>query len=158
MENIDKAVDFGNPEALEAELSAVEAPVEEAKPKAKRKRKPVMITCPECGHVFERPHVKRGVLSGIKVEDMTEDQLKIEYRNARSVHYKQTKAKGKATDKAQERLDKVIAIMEEQGIAPGTRKAAAPVDAGDIANLIKAGKVSVEDIQALLDSVDEDTE
>ncbi len=44
-------------------------------------------------------------------------------------------------------------MMEEKGIAPGTRTAAASkaVDAEGIASLIKAGKVSVEEIQALLD-------
>lgn len=118
----------------------------------------VSIVVPEgvkAGEEFDYtlPTKRRGVLAGLKLVDMTEDQLKIEYRNAKSVHYKQEKASGKASDKAQERLDNVITMMEERGIAPGTRTAAASkaVDAEGIASLIKAGKVSVEEIQALLD-------
>lgn len=119
----------------------------------------VTITVPEgvkAGEEFDYtlPARRRGILAGLKLTDMTDDQLKIEYRNAKSVHYKQEKANGKATPKAQERLDNVVARMEEKGIAPGTRQAAASktVDAEGIAGLIKAGKVSVEEIQALLDA------
>lgn len=118
----------------------------------------VTITVPEgikAGEEFDYtlPSRRRGVLAGLKLTDMTDDQLKIEYRNAKSVHYKQEKANGKATPKAQERLDNVVARMEEKGIAPGTRQAASKtVDAEGIAGLIKAGKVSVEEIQALLDA------
>ena len=149
MEN--KPVDFSNPEALEAELAAVEAPVEK-KAKVKKERKPRMVTCPHCGKEFELPKAaKRGIVAGIPVEEMTEDQLKIEYRNAKSVHYKQTKAKGQPTEVAQARLDKVVEEMTKRGIEPGTRTTRATVDASAIAELIKSGKVSVDDIQALLD-------
>lgn len=156
MENT--AVDFNNPEALEEELKAMETP-EEPKAKTKRVRKPrvLKVVCPSCEHEFDFEVPKgagggRGVLAGIALEDMTDDQLRIEYRNAKSVHYKQTKAKGEATDKAQERLDNVVARMEEKGIVPTARAAAQTVDANAIADLIKAGKVSVDDIQALLDN------
>lgn len=177
-----KAVDFNDPKSLEEELAVVEAPKKAAPKKAKKKRAPkvikvkapagakagdmfehniaepriVTITVPEgvkAGEEFDYtlPARRRGVLAGLKLEDMTDDQLKIEYRNAKSVHYKQEKA-GKIAPKAQERLDNVIARMEEKGISPGTRQAAKTVDAEGIAGLIKAGKVSVEEIQALLDA------
>lgn len=164
-----QAVDFNNPEAMEAELAAMEAPVE-TKAKVKKPRKPRVITIEvteeiallDVGQTFEYeiPAATRGgggsgILAGIAVEDMTEEQLKIEYRNANSVHYKQTKAKGVASEAATERLEKVKAIMEAKGIAP-TARAAAQVDANTIAALIKAGKVNVDDIQALLDGADQE--
>ena len=152
-----KAVDFNDLESLETELTAVgvEAP-KAKKEKAPRKPRIIIITVP-AGLIegdtfeFEVPVADRrsGVVAGIPVEEMTEEQLKIEYRNANSVFYKQTKAKGVASDVATERLNKVKAVMADKGIAP-TSKAAAPVDAEAIANLIKSGKISVDDIQALL--------
>lgn len=154
-------VDFNDVASLEAELAAAEAPKEEKKAKKKAARKPrvLTITVPEGlvgGDTFEYEVPKktssRGAVAGIPVEEMTADQLKIEYRNANSVFYKQTKAKGQATPEATERLEKVKAIMEEKGIAPTSRKAASKVDANVIANLIKAGEISVDDIQALLDA------
>lgn len=156
--NEDRPVDFNNPTALEEELKALEeAPEKEAakKTKVKKPRKPRIVTCPECNHSFELPKASkgggRGILAGIKVEDMTDDQLKIEYRNAKSVHYKQAKAKGTPTPEAQARLDKVVEIMTERGVAP-TARASTKVDAETIANLIKTGEISVDEIQALLDA------
>ena len=52
------------------------------------------ITCPHCGGTItiERPAPqRRGVLAGIALEDMTDEQLKIEIRNAKSVLYKAQK-------------------------------------------------------------------
>jgi len=52
------------------------------------------ITCPHCGGVItiERPAPqRRGVLAGIPLEEMTDEQLKIEIRNAKSVLYKAQK-------------------------------------------------------------------
>lgn len=52
------------------------------------------ITCPHCKNVItiERPAPqRRGVLAGIALEDMTDEQLKIEIRNAKSVLYKAIK-------------------------------------------------------------------
>ena len=78
---------------------------------------------------------------------MTADQLKIEYRNANSVYYKTTKA-GRDATKAGERLERVKAAMEAAGIQPTARTTT--VDANTI-NLIKSGKVSIDDIQTFLD-------
>lgn len=88
--------------------------------------------------------------AGIPLEEMTDDQLKIEYRNANSVAYK-TKKAGRDATKAEERLEHCKAEMEKRGIQP-TARAAAKVDAATVANMIKSGALSVDDIQALLDA------
>jgi hypothetical protein len=52
------------------------------------------ITCPHCNEVIviERPAPqRRGALAGLTLEEMTDDQLKIEIRNAKSVLYKAEK-------------------------------------------------------------------
>lgn len=160
-----KQVDFNNPESVaealaEAETQAAETATTEkaAKPKKPRVIK-VSYTADKdikAGETIEFDYEipagtgKRGMLVGIPVEEMTEEQLKIEYRNANSVYYKQTKA-GKDATKAKERLDKVLAVMEEKGIKPTGRGSSAPVTAAAVAELIKAGKISAEEIQALLD-------
>ena len=153
---VDKAVDFNDIASLEAEMEAVKAP-KEKKAKGPKKPRIITITVPEGlveGDTFEfeipESSTRAGVVAGIPVEEMTEEQLKIEYRNANSVYYKQTKAKGVASPSATERLEKVKAVMAENGIAP-TAKAGAKIDAAAIAELIKSGVVSVDDIQALLD-------
>lgn len=163
----EKAVDFNDPAAINAELDAQAAAAEvtpEAKPKKPAKPRIIKVS-----HVAEKDYKagdtiefdyevpksasSRGMLVGIPVEEMTDDQLKIEYRNANSVFYKQTKAKGVATPAATERLEKVKAVMASKGIVP-TARGSKEVDANDIAALIKAGKVSVDDIQALLDQAE----
>lgn len=151
---------------MEEELGAAaetanEAPVaKEKKPKKPRVIK-VTFTAPKdiaAGETVEFDYElpastgTRGVNSGIAIEDMTAEQLKIEYRNANSVLYK-TKKAGRDITKAQARLDAVVAAMEAKGIKPGSRVAAeVKVDASTIAELIKTGKVSIEDIQAMLDA------
>lgn len=156
------AVDFSNPDALAAELDAMEAEkaTEETKTKTKKASKPRIVVCPSCGHEFELPKAKRGTLAGIPVEEMTEDQLKIEYRNASSVLYKTQKAakEGKnvregSLEAAQARVNKVKAIMDEKGIAPTAR--ATKVDAADVAKMIANGVISVDDIQKMLDQLQE---
>lgn len=160
-----KKVDFNNPESVaeaiaDAETQAAETATSEkaAKPK-KPKTVKVSWTADrdiKAGETVEFEYElpvsagKRGIVAGIPLEEMTEEQLKIEYRNANSVFYKQTKA-GKDTTKSKERLDAVLAKMEEKGIKPTGRAAAAPVTAASIAALIKAGKISAEEIQRLLD-------
>ena len=162
-------VDFNNPDELEKELAAANEAAETEADASTKTRKPkgpkvikVTFTADhdiKAGETitfdYEVPASARrvGVNNGIALEDMNEAQLKIEYRNANSVLYK-TKKAGRDATKAQERVDAVLAAMEAKGIKPGTRVAVAaqPLDAAGIANLIKSGKVSVEDIQKLLDS------
>lgn len=160
-----KNVDFNNPESVaeaiaEAETQAAETATSEkaAKPKKPKTVKVSWIADRDikAGETVEFEYElpvsagKRGIVAGIPLEEMTEEQLKIEYRNANSVFYKQSKA-GKDTTKSKERLDAVLAKMEEKGIKPTGRAAAAPVTAASIAALIKAGKISAEEIQSLLD-------
>lgn len=159
-----KKVDFNNPESVaaaiaEAETQATETATDKsAKPK---KPKTIKVTYTadrdiKAGETiefeYEQPASagKRGILVGVPLDEMTDEQLKIEYRNANSVYYKQSKA-GKDTTKAKERLDAVLAKMEEKGIKPTGRGSAAPVTAASIAALIKSGKINAADIQALLD-------
>ena len=162
-----KQVDFNNPESVaqaleEAETQAT-ANAEGAAEKAPKVKKPKVIHVSytvdkdvKAGETIEFDYEvpvsasRRGMLTGIPVEEMTEEQLKVEYRNANSVYYKTTKA-GRDATKAKERLDKVVAIMEAKGISRGTRGSSAPVTAESVAALIKAGKISAEEIQAILD-------
>lgn len=171
-ENENTPVDFENPEALAEALASTEAATDvESKTKERKPAKPRII---KVSHVCDKDYAAgetiefdfevpkgagggRGALLGIAVEEMTEEQLKIEYRNANSVYYK-TKKAGKNADsiaRAEERLNKVKAVMEAKGIAPSARAAAQNVDATYIATLIKSGQVSVDDIQKLLDGAAE---
>ena len=161
-------VDFSNPEAAEAAIAAATAELVAATPadkkeKAPKEKKPKVVKVTfvadkdyAAGETisfdYELPKSEgiRGVNSGIALEDMNEAQLKIEHRNASSVLYKTKKAGNDAT-KAQARFDAVVAQMEAKGIKSGTHTA--NVDAATVAELIKSGKISVDDIQALLDGV-----
>lgn len=162
-----KQVDFNNPESVAEALAEAETQAAEttaSTEKASKPKKPRVIKVSftadkdiKAGETIEFDYEipaaanKRGILNGIPVEEMTEDQLKIEYRNANSVYYKTMKA-GRDASKAKERLDKVVAVMESKGIARGTRGSSAPVTAESVAALIKSGKISAEEIQKLLDS------
>lgn len=80
----------------------------------------VDVTCPHCQQAFqieiERPvHTgtvgRRGKLSGKTLEEMSDDDLKVELINSKSVLYKATK-RGAAADviaKNQERVDAAVA-------------------------------------------------
>jgi hypothetical protein len=84
---------------------------------------------------------------------MTDDQLKIEYRNANSVAYKTKKnplAKPESVERTQTRLDAVKAVMDVRGIAPTGKSH--EVTAANVADMIKSGKISIADLQALLDA------
>lgn len=155
----EKAVDFSNPEALEAELVATEVKT----PKERKPAKPRVIKVSfiadrditagetvEFDYEVPKSARTRGIVAGIPLDEMTPDQLKIEYRNANSVFYK-TKKAGRDASKAEARLEACKAEMSKRGIQPTARGAAA-VDAEAIAALIKSGQISVEDIQALLDA------
>lgn len=155
-------VDFNNPEALEAELAAVgtEAAKKEATPKKKKPRViKVSFTATEdiaAGTTvefdYEIPATARrsGAVAGIPLEDMTVEQLKIEYRNAQSVLYKARK-KGTATPAQEERVEKVVAALKKAGVTPGTRATAVAPTASTVAALIKSGQISIDELQALLE-------
>lgn len=156
-------VDFNNPEALAAELEAAGTQV--AATKEKKEPKPRVI---KVSYVADKDYAAgdtiefdyevpksagiRGQLLGLTLEEMTNDQLKIEFRNANSVHYKTKKAGGDAT-RAAARLEAVKAVMAAKGIQP-TGRAATPITAAVVAELIKDGKISVEALQALLNGED----
>ena len=152
-------VDFANPTDLEAELAA--AP--EKKEKAPKVVKPRIIKVSyvaqkdiAAGEVIEFDYElpksagSRGQVQGIPLTEMTDDQLKIEYRNANSVFYKTEKA-GRDSSKARTRLDAVKDEMAKRGIAP-TGRVSTALDAKGVADLIKSGKLSVDDIQKFLDA------
>ena len=159
-------VDFNNPEAIESELAAAESTETAKAPKEKKPAKPRMIKVTytadhdiKAGETIEFEYEvpkaeRRGQVVGIPLEEMTDDQLKIEYRNANSVHYKTVKA-GRDASMAKERLDACKAEMDKRGIAP-TGRGGAKLDAETIAAAIKSGKVSAADIQALLDAASEE--
>lgn len=159
----DTAVDFNNPESIAEELTAADVNPS-TEPKAKKPRKPRVVkvtfvadkdyaTGETISFDYELPMSvsTRGAVAGIALEEMTDDQLKIEYRNANSVAYKTKKAGHDAT-KAETRLNACKAEMEKRGIQPTARGNAVAVDAKSIANMIAQGKISVEDIQKFLDA------
>lgn len=159
------AVDFNDAESIEAELAAAATVAAPVKDKVKKIAKPRVITIThiadkayaagdEIVFDFEVPKSAggRGIVSGIELADMTTDQLRIEYRNANSVAYKAAKA-NKNPDtiaKSKARLEAVKAEMEVKGIQPTARGAKVEINAATIAEMITSGKVSVEEIQALL--------
>lgn len=156
-------VDFSNPDAIAEELAAAGTDVAEKAPKAKKPAKPRVIKVSfvadkdiAAGETvtfdYEIPKSEgiRGIVAGIPLDEMTDDQLKIEYRNANSVFYK-TKKAGKDATKAETRLNACKAEMEKRGIQPTARGTAA-VDAVAIANLIKNGKIDLNELQSLLDA------
>lgn len=165
MENT--AVNFDDPDSVNAALAATaeeELTAGDA-PKAKKPAKPRTIKVTwtadrdiAAGETIEFEYevpkgMRRGAVAGIPLEEMNDDQLKIEYRNANSVHYKTVKA-GRDATKAAERLERVKAEMAKRGIQP-TSRTQAPVTAETVAELIKSGKISVDELQSLLDAGDE---
>ena len=156
-------VDFDNPEALAEELAAVGTTVSEKAPKEKKPAKPRVIKVSFTAdkdilagetvtfdYEVPKSDAVRGIVAGIPIADMTDDQLKIEYRNANSVFYK-TKKAGKDASKAETRLNACKTEMETRGIQP-TARGTATVDAASIASLIKSGKISIEELQSLVDA------
>lgn len=154
-------VDFNDPEAIAEAVAASE--VAASAPKAPKVKKPRIIKVKytatediaagtEIEFDYELPASvgTRGAVVGIPLLEMTDDQLKIEYRNANSVHYKTVKA-GRDASKAANRLDLCKAEMEKRGIQPTARGAAA-VTADTIAELIKSGKISIDELQEKLNA------
>lgn len=158
-----QAVDFSDPTSIETELAAVSAEVKETKTKEKKPAKPHIVKVSfvadkdyAAGETitfdYEVPKSEgtRGIVAGIPLTEMTDDQLKIEYRNANSVFYK-TKKAGRDASKSETRLNACKAEMEKRGIQP-TSRTTAEMDAAGVVSLIKEGKISVDEIQALLDA------
>lgn len=80
------------------------------------------IVCPHCEGeiVIERPAPqRRGALAGIALEDMTDEQLKIEIRNAKSVLYKAEKRNAPAETilNNQARVDAALAEKAKRDAA-----------------------------------------
>lgn len=103
----------------------------------------VEVTVPEglsAGEVFkivveapELPKRERGVLNGIALEDMTDEQLKREITNSKSVLYKATKreADQEVIDRAQARVDAAVAEKDKRAATA----APAGVPAGSVASV-----------------------
>lgn len=165
-------VDFNNPESVAEGLAEAAAQATEtatATTGTAKVKKPKIIHVPvsftaeqdiAAGSVvafnfdYELPvgTGTRGELNGVALADMTDEQLKIEYRNAHSVWYKQNKT-GKDTAKSKARLDAVKAKMDEKGIAPSGKGSAEELDAAGIAKLVAAGKIDAAALIALLATV-----
>lgn len=74
------------------------------------------FTCPHCNQEVEiqTPEaVRRGALAGISLEDMTDEQLKREIVNAKSVLYKAEK-RGSSAEVIAKNRDRVEAALAEK--------------------------------------------
>lgn len=76
------------------------------------------VTCPHCNELFEveapaKEKKPRGQLAGIALEDMTDDQLKREIINAKSVLYK-AKQRGAAEEIIEANQARVDKALEEK--------------------------------------------
>jgi uncharacterized Zn-finger protein len=76
------------------------------------------VTCPNCGETFEveapeKVKKPRGQLAGIAIEDMTDEQLKREIINAKSVLYK-AKQRGASDEIIAANQARVDAAMAEK--------------------------------------------
>jgi hypothetical protein len=90
------------------------------------------LTCPHCNNEFviETPAPqRRGQLQGLAIEEMTDEQLKVEIVNAKSVLYKAQK-RGASADtiaKNQARVDAAMAEKAKRAPAVETKTEEAPV-------------------------------
>ena len=84
------------------------------------------ITCPKCSEAFEvdfpKPERKRGQLFGIALADMTDEQLKREIINSKSVLYK-AKQRGADEKTVTANEARVNAAMAEKDSRQGTTEA-----------------------------------
>jgi len=85
------------------------------------------ITCPHCEGTItiERPAPqRRGTLAGIPLEEMTDEQLKIEIRNAKSVLYKAQKRNAPAETilNNQARVDAALAEKAKRDAAKASKE------------------------------------
>ena len=162
------AVDFNNPEDIAAALAAdaasktLDATTGTKAPKAPAEKKPRIIKIAftatkdiVAGEVvefdYELPVASRGAIVGIALADMTDDELRIEYRNSNSVYYKTKKKPGSDVTKSKARYEACLAEMAKRGIQP-TSRTPVVTDAASVAELILSGKINVDEIQALLNA------
>lgn len=96
--------------------------------------KVVSVTCPKCENMFEaelpKPERKRGILHGIALQDMTDEQLKRELINSKSVLYK-AKQRGADEKTVAANEARVNAALAEKDSRQGTASDAAASDAGE---------------------------
>lgn len=83
------------------------------------------VTCPHCGEAFEveapaKEKKQRGQLAGIALVDMTDDQLKREIINAKSVLYKATQ-RGASEETIAANQARVDAAMAEKASRQGVK-------------------------------------
>jgi len=131
----------------------VENQVEEIKEVAEVKTTDT-ITCPHCGGSIEieRPvHNstigRRGKLSGVKLEDMTDEQLKVEIVNSKSVLYKATK-RGAAADviaKNQDRVNAADALKASRDAVKNEAKAVLAAETASLTAMGDAEKAAAEE-------------
>jgi len=104
------------------------------------------VTCPNCQQQFEvevpKVQVKRGQLYGIAVPDMTDEQLKREIINSKSVLYK-AKQRGASDETIAANQARVDAAMAEKEKRQGA-KATAKVDAPNVAAAMESGEAAPE--------------
>jgi hypothetical protein len=110
--------------------------------------KKIEVTCPNCASVFEaeipKAPVKRGQLYGIALTDMTDEQLKREIINAKSVLYKaiQRGAADEVIAANQARVDRALAEKAKRAAA------AAPVVAENVEAAIEGDTVYSENVSS----------
>lgn len=86
------------------------------------------FVCPHCNEEVEivTPEVsRRGILNGVSLEDMTDDQLKREIINAKSVLYKSEK-RGASIETIAKNKDRVEAALTEKAKRTPVAEDAAP--------------------------------
>ena len=86
------------------------------------------IQCPNCGEtiLIERPAPqRRGQLAGLSLEDMTDEQIKREIINSKSVLYKATH-RGASEETIAKNQARVDAVMAEKAKRQPVPKEAAP--------------------------------
>lgn len=90
------------------------------------------VTCPHCQETFEveapaKEKKQRGQLAGIALVDMTDDQLKREIINAKSVLYKATQ-RGASEETIAANQARVDAAMAEKASRQGVKAEATETD------------------------------
>lgn len=96
------------------------------------------FTCPHCNQEVEiqTPEaVRRGALAGISLEEMTDDQLKREIVNAKSVLYKAEK-RGSSAEIIAKNKDRVEAALAEKARRTPVAEEVATEVQGDVEEVV----------------------